>query len=316
MGKFIVAAFLAVSLMLSPVFADDVSQVLGLYGHYKPVDIEKEKTTLSNMLNEYYTLSKEVSGIEMSQIATKINEEQHISLLAFHEKQVIEKEAMLIEIRYLISKNSEEPVEDLLTLEAEYLTAELDLKNAKLQLDQIKAGKTEIFETDSNIGQLKYELNKKNNRVKTQKSKVEKATSFPEIGNSRISKYPLNKNSYITSDFGKRTDPIDKKAIQFHAGIDLHAATDTKVTSAYNGTVEKVGFDKALGHFVLVDHGKGLKTIYGHLNSYIVHAGDSVAQYQHIAYSGNSGSRSTGPHLHFGVYIYGEPVDPKVIVKR
>jgi murein DD-endopeptidase MepM/ murein hydrolase activator NlpD len=252
----------------------------------------------------------------MSQIATDINEEQQLSLLSLYEKEVIEKESFLNEIRDLIFRNSEEPVEDLLSLESEYLTAELALKNAKLQLEQIKVGKTEIHKSVSNVGQLKYELNKKNNRVKTQKSKVEKATSFPEIGNCQMNKYPLAASSYITSDFGKRTDPIAGEAIQFHAGIDLHAATDTKVICAYNGTVEKVGFDKALGYFVLVDHGKGLKTIYGHLNSYIVNAGDSIAQYQHIAYSGNSGSRSTGPHLHFGVYIYGAPVDPKVIVKR
>lgn len=315
-GRLIVVVLLVGLVLLKPVFADDVSQVLALYGYHKPVDIKKEQTTLNKLLNEYYTLSKRVSNIEMSQLAVMINEEQYPSLLALRENEVMEKETVLDEIEDLILKNCEGPVEDLLSLESEYLKAEMSLENAKVQLEQLKEGTVKIYKEDTNVKQLKDELNIKDNRVKAQIAKVKKAASFPVIGNCQIKKYPLDAYSYITSDFGKRTDPINTEETQFHTGIDLHASMDTKVTCAYNGIVEKAGFDKALGYFVLIDHGKGLKTIYGHLNSYIVDIGDSVTQYEHIAYSGNSGSRSTGPHLHFGVFIYGEPVDPKVIIPK
>lgn len=316
MGKSIVAVILTLLLALNLVYADDVSQVLRLYGYYEPVDIEKVQIELNKLLDEYYTLSKEVSGIEMTQIATTISEEQHPSLLAMQEKKVVEQETELKEIEGLILNSSEVPVEELLSLESKYLKIEKDLENSKIQLDKLKKEKPEIYNEDYNVKQLKAELSRKDTKVKTQKSIVIKAATFPVIGDSRIKKYPLEASSYVTSDFGKRIDPISKEATQFHTGIDLYANINTKVTCAYNGTAEKVGFNEELGNYVIVDHGKGLNTIYGHLNSYIVNIGDSISQYQHIAYSGNSGSRSTGPHLHFGVYIYGKPVNPIVIVKR
>ena len=106
----------------------------------------------------------------------------------------------------------------------------------------------------------------------------------------------------LTSSFGWRWG-------RMHEGIDLAVANGTPVVAAAAGTVIVAGWMGGYGNLVVVDHGNGVATAYGHNTSVTVGVGQSVAQGQLIAYSGNTG-HSTGPHLHFEVRINGSPVDP------
>ena len=106
----------------------------------------------------------------------------------------------------------------------------------------------------------------------------------------------------LTSGFGWRWG-------RMHEGIDLAVGNGTPVVSAAAGTVIVAGWLGGYGNLVVVDHGNGVSTAYGHNTSVTVSVGQSVAQGQLIAYSGNTG-HSTGPHLHFEVRINGSPVDP------
>ena len=106
----------------------------------------------------------------------------------------------------------------------------------------------------------------------------------------------------LTSGFGWRWG-------RMHEGIDLAVSMGTPVVAAATGTVIVAGWLGGYGNLVVVDHGNGIATAYGHNTSVTVGVGQSVAQGQLIAYSGNTG-HSTGPHVHFEVRINGSPVDP------
>jgi murein DD-endopeptidase MepM/ murein hydrolase activator NlpD len=106
----------------------------------------------------------------------------------------------------------------------------------------------------------------------------------------------------LTSGFGWRWG-------RMHEGIDLAVASGTPVVSAAAGTVIVAGWLGGYGNLVVVDHGNGVSTAYGHNTSVTVGVGQSVVQGQLVAYSGNTG-HSTGPHVHFEVRINGSPVDP------
>ena len=106
----------------------------------------------------------------------------------------------------------------------------------------------------------------------------------------------------LTSAFGWRWG-------RMHEGIDIAVPSGTPVVAAAAGTVIVAGWLGGYGNLVVVDHGNGIATAYGHNTSVTVGVGQSVAQGQLIAYSGNTG-HSTGPHVHFEVRINGSPVDP------
>jgi murein DD-endopeptidase MepM/ murein hydrolase activator NlpD len=111
----------------------------------------------------------------------------------------------------------------------------------------------------------------------------------------------------LTSRFGMRTGPVDG-IDRFHYGVDLKADTGTSVLAAAAGTVADAGYNGTYGKYLIIRH-SGFQTLYGHLSRFTVAAGESVAQGRKIGEVGSTGV-STGPHLHFGVFRGGEPVDP------
>jgi murein DD-endopeptidase MepM/ murein hydrolase activator NlpD len=94
-----------------------------------------------------------------------------------------------------------------------------------------------------------------------------------------------------------------------HEGIDIAVPTGTPVVAAASGTVIVAGWLGGYGNLVVVDHGNGIATAYGHNTSVTVGVGQAVAQGQLIAYAGSTG-HSTGPHVHFEVRVNGAAVDP------
>lgn len=113
----------------------------------------------------------------------------------------------------------------------------------------------------------------------------------------------------ITSSFGEREDPINGEEGSFHPGIDIAAPFGTSVRAPADGLVVKAGFADGYGREIVIDHGNGISTVYGHLSGFAVAAGERVRRGQVIGYLGDSG-RSTGPHLHYEVRIHDAPVNP------
>ncbi len=115
-------------------------------------------------------------------------------------------------------------------------------------------------------------------------------------------------NGPITSPFGYRVHPIFGTTI-FHSGIDIGVDYGTPIVAADAGTVIDAGWMGGYGNAVIIDHGNGLQTVYGHNSSVVVSPGQTVARGQLIAYAGATGY-ATGPHCHFEVRKNGVPVDP------
>jgi len=112
----------------------------------------------------------------------------------------------------------------------------------------------------------------------------------------------------ITSEYGWRTHPIfgDSK---FHSGIDIGGDYGMEIKAARGGVVSHAGWIDGYGNTIMIDHGGGLVTLYGHNQSLAVSVGATVKQGQTIAYCGSTGN-STGPHCHFEVRLNGETVSP------
>lgn len=112
----------------------------------------------------------------------------------------------------------------------------------------------------------------------------------------------------ITSYFGYRIHPIYGYS-KYHTGLDIGASSGTSIVAANDGTVYSSGWNGGYGQCVIIDHGGGVMTLYGHCSALYVSSGQSVSRGETIAAVGSTGN-STGPHLHFEVRLNGSYVDP------
>ena len=123
---------------------------------------------------------------------------------------------------------------------------------------------------------------------------------------------PIGENwrNVVTSEFGNRRDPFTGER-RGHTGMDLAVPTGTSVRAALPGTVTVSTYNRGgYGYYVMIDHGSGLSTLYGHNSQLLARVGQTVEAGDVIALSGSTG-RSTGPHLHFEVRINGERTNPR-----
>jgi len=112
----------------------------------------------------------------------------------------------------------------------------------------------------------------------------------------------------ITGHFGERLDPFSGEGA-FHAGMDIASHYGDGVRATADGVVAVVEQRAGYGRLIVIDHGFGVTTWYGHLSGFQTHAGTRVKRGDIIGFEGDSG-RSTGPHLHYEVRIYNTPVNP------
>ncbi len=112
----------------------------------------------------------------------------------------------------------------------------------------------------------------------------------------------------MTSRFGSRRHPISGKT-KMHTGVDIAASSGTTIVAAGSGKVITSAYINGYGNTIVIDHGGGVSTLYGHCSRLFVSSGTFVKQGQRIAAVGSTGY-STGPHLHFEVRINGRPVNP------
>ena len=120
---------------------------------------------------------------------------------------------------------------------------------------------------------------------------------------------------WMSSRFGRRTDPFNASIISFHSGVDFAGKLGSEIISVAAGVIVESGERSGYGGIVEINHGGGFKTRYAHNKKNLVKVGDVVKKGQVIALMGSSG-RSTGPHVHFEVYKYGRAVDPASYIHR
>ena len=120
--------------------------------------------------------------------------------------------------------------------------------------------------------------------------------------------YPFPGN--ITSTFGHRENPFGGENIETHKGVDIKGPLGSPVRAMARGVVEFAGLRGGFGNCIMLKHGNGFETLYGHLSKILVTVGQKIEIGQQIGNIGSTG-RSTGPHLHYEVHKNGEKIDPK-----
>lgn len=136
------------------------------------------------------------------------------------------------------------------------------------------------------------------------RNKEKLLSSIPAI--QPVSNKELNR---IASGFGSRIDPVYKVS-KFHAGLDFSAPQGTPIYATADGRVKSTSHDAGgYGNHVVINHGYGYETLYGHMVRIKVRAGQHVNRGEVIGWVGNTG-KSTGPHCHYEVHKNGRPVDP------
>jgi murein DD-endopeptidase MepM/ murein hydrolase activator NlpD len=203
----------------------------------------------------------------------------------------------------------------------EQYRVELLDKEAQLE-EQVQAAAEMIAALAGNIDEFTkaYEENEAAEReiqsqidaLIKQKQAEEAASSGSSGGSVKVGKgsfiWPTPSCYYISSEYGYRIHPIFGTE-RFHAGIDIGASAGAEILAAASGTVSIATYSSSYGNYVMLSHGGGNATLYAHMSSIVVSAGESVSQGEVIGYVGSTGW-STGPHLHFEIRINNALVNP------
>lgn len=190
-------------------------------------------------------------------------------------------------------------LEELIEEKNQMITAfENDINN---KAQAIKDYEEEIKEQDELIEALEA-------AVEEEKKQILKQNGIVLEYDGGAFKFPVAKYTRVSSPFGWRIHPT-LGYNKFHSGVDLASPSGTAIYAAYSGTVVAATYSSTMGNYVMINHGSGLYTIYMHASKLYVKKDDIVARGDTIAAVGSTG-RSTGPHLHFGVRLNGEYVNP------
>ncbi|MCA0359771.1 MAG: peptidoglycan DD-metalloendopeptidase family protein [Armatimonadetes bacterium] len=178
------------------------------------------------------------------------------------------------------------------------------------ELANVRAEKKKIFsvlkaQEDALEDQLE-EMLRESSRLEAQIAEIQARTS----GSVAIfrGRFIQPVSGRMSSGFGYRTHPISGRR-KMHTGVDWAAPTGTPIRAAGSGRVITAAYLRGYGNTIVIDHGGGISTLYGHCSRLYARVGQDVKQGERIAAVGSTGY-STGPHLHFEVRVNGKPVNP------
>jgi len=180
---------------------------------------------------------------------------------------------------------------------------------------RVDMGKFAYTNTDELAGQVKEQLAVLDNRIKAQRRSYDTLQRMVQMKEQMLASIPAiqpvsNKDlSHVASGFGYRIDPIYKTP-KMHTGLDFAAPIGTPIYATADGQVAETGYDDGgYGNHVIINHGYGYGTLYGHMVKIKVHNGERVKRGQVIGWVGSTG-KSTGPHCHYEVIRNGTKIDP------
>lgn len=190
-----------------------------------------------------------------------------------------------------------------------------DSARAKELADKLEAATVEKIMDNQLVASIIQTLNNLKSRIKAQKKSYDQVDELVKNKEQLLSHTPAiqpvsNKDlSRIASGFGSRIDPV-YKTVKFHYGLDFAAPQGTPIYATADGTVTTAGSTgNGYGNHVIINHGYGYETLYGHMVRVKVNNGQTVKRGEVIGWVGSTG-KSTGPHCHYEVNKYGDKIDP------
>lgn len=268
-----------------------IQRLVAMYerGQTTYLDVLLSSENITSFISNYYRIEEmaEADQTVIDSIKTKQQETET-------KKQELEKEQNEVTES---KKEVEQKSESLQVARATKRTKVSELSEQEKELQ------AQIDEFEDQIKEAKRKAEEE--RRKQQSSGSDKNYSYQGSFEGVLS-WPISSSSqnynYISSYFGPRQSPTSG-ASSNHGAIDI-PVNYVPVHAAAAGTVVSAGWMSGYGNYIEIDHGNGYYTAYGHLSSFNVSAGQTVSRGQQIAVSGNTGI-STGPHLHYEVYIGG-----------
>lgn len=277
-------------------------RLMYMNGSVSFLDVLFSATSFSDFLDRFHSLQLIVGKDKEILEANKQDRDE----IAAKEKQIAQQFA---EIKALVAQ---EEAENLM------LTKTRKQKEVKIaSLTKESKDAEDISEEQEAslvaLAKKKSELYRKIEEAKG-KDNPQKQQQQPAYSGGKLA-WPVPSSSTITSPFGYRVDPI-AKTNKLHKGIDISAPRGTAIVAAESGVVLIADWVRGYGNTVVIDHGNGIWTWYGHIREggIMVKEGDTVKRGDKIAEVGSTGD-STGNHLHFEVRVNEEPVNPIPYVK-
>lgn len=271
--------------------------------------ISKIKKNLSSNVrdSEFYTVEAgdvfetiaKNHGLSTKALAS-LNPDVNPDKLQVGQVLVVREEIPLMSIRTVKSRVTEEPI----PYDTEYVddkTLFVGVNKTKVKgVEGTKKVTTEIVSVDNMV---------ESTSVVSEEVLVEPVTEVIRVGTRKrapTGTYIVPFNGTISSRFGWR---VFRGKYDYHTGIDFAGRSGSLIVASDGGTVTRAGWYGAYGYCVIINHGKGVQTLYGHCSKLLVKVGQKVAQGEAIARVGSTG-RSTGPHVHFEIRVNGKAVNP------
>jgi murein DD-endopeptidase MepM/ murein hydrolase activator NlpD len=285
-------------------YAETDEDLLEIYGKssYSEVkqNIETQIVSIENNIKEIERIKKE--NEEYNNLVDKYNEEQ--------------------ERQYKVINNTvEKYIDRNISIKEEFLSdlESMSISDLKKLDSEFKANIVKMDEVIDTMDNVTYLENYKNTdfdleglylTVDSLWDEWDTAIDATEIGNVKSIQWIMPNEYKVTSKFGYRVDPLSGSKITYHTGADFKCDIGTPVGALFNGVVIDTSYSASSGKYITVQSSDRVKYFYCHLDEVFVDKGDSIKQGDIIANSGNTGYRSTGPHLHLSLYINGAVYDP------
>ena len=272
-------------------------------GGYNILAIISKSDSFSDMLTAMDDVGEIMESdrqLEDAYIAARENTESVKADYEDTRSELEELKAQLKEEQEELEKDIEEAIQIILDLEN-------DLENRQAEYNAIMAAEDAANAT---IDKLVAELEAQRAAEAAAAAAAAGGSSGGGSANASGSfLWPVASYVYVSSRFGLRVHPItgEKKS---HTGIDIASNQGTAVYASDGGSVTLAGWNGGYGNCIMIDHGNGYVTLYGHLSSISVSVGQTVSQGATIGAVGSTGN-STGPHLHFEVLKNGTRIDPE-----
>lgn len=262
---------------------------------------------ISDLKIQYQTGQTQIEAL------TQINDMQKTEIQKLEQstldvqKQLDENVKALTEIKEAVGiKDSTDTKKDAAITPAASTTT-----SPQSEANPMSSYKTSSLDMSTELSRLNTAFVSLTNQLSSQKQEIEKSTKEIKGKLTYLRAKPsiVPVQAAISCNFGYRSNPFTSRGSEFHPGIDFAASYGTKVAATGDGVVIFAGWNAGYGKMVIISHGYGITTAYGHNSKLLVKQGDHVKKGQAISQVGNTG-RSTGTHLHYEVKVNGINVNP------